>query len=142
MAAPGIIIDTNVLASGLRSRRGASFGLLSKLGNAEFTVVVTVPLVIEYEKTLRDPRVAVPFSADEVGRYRDYLCSVAEPRRVHFLWRPVLADQKDDMVLEAAVNGECRFIVTFNLAHFGGSERFGGAALSPRDLLARLGDTR
>ena len=46
------------------------------------------------------------------------------------------------MMLEAAVNGECRFIVTFNLAHFGGSERFGVVAISPRDLLAKLGDTR
>lgn len=26
---------------------------------------------------------------------------------VHFLWRPFLSDQKDDMVLEAAVNGQC-----------------------------------
>lgn len=142
MSTPRIIIDTNVLASGLRSRHGASFRLLSRLDNAEFTVVVTVPLVIEYEKTLRNPRVAIPFSADDVGRYLDYLCSVAEPRRVHFLWRPFLADQKDDMVLEAAVNGECRFIVTFNRAHFGGAERFGVAAISPRDLLAKLGDTR
>jgi hypothetical protein len=115
---------------------------LSRLGSAEFTVVLTVPLVIEYEKTLRNPRVGIPFSADEVGRYLDYLCRVAEPRRVHFLWRPFLADQKDDMVLEAAVNGECRFIVTSNLAHFGGARRFGVVAISPRDLLTKLGDTR
>ena len=142
MSTPKIIIDTNVLASGLRSRRGASFRLLSRLGSAEFTVVLTVPLVIEYEKTLRNPRVGVPFSADEVGRYLDYLCCVAEPRRVHFLWRPFLADQKDDMVLEAAVNGECHYIVTFNLAHFGGTGRFGVAAVLPRDLLTKLGDSR
>jgi hypothetical protein len=104
--------------------------------------VVTVPLVIEYDKTLRNPRGEVPFSADEVGRHLDYPCSVVEPRRVHFLWRLVLADQEDDMGLEAAVNGECRFIVTLNLAHFGGSERFGVAAVSPRDILIGLGDTR
>ena len=51
-------------------------------------------------------------------------------------------DQKDDMVLEAAVNGECRFIVTFNLSHFGGVERFGVTAISPRDLLLKLGEAQ
>ena len=112
------------------------------LGTTQITPVVTVPIVIEYEKTLCNPRVGIPFGADEVRRYLDYLCSVAEHRRVHFLWRPFLSDQKDDMVLEAAVNGECRFIVTFNLSHSGGIERFGIAAISPRDLLKRLGASR
>jgi hypothetical protein len=40
------------------------------------------------------------------------------------------------------VNGECRFIVTFNLAHFGGAGRFGVVAISARDLLTELGDNR
>ena len=33
----------------------------------------------------------------------DYLCSVAIPRPVFFLWRPALPNPKDDMVLELAV---------------------------------------
>jgi len=33
----------------------------------------------------------------------DYICSVAKHWKVFFLWRPLLKDLKDDMVLELAV---------------------------------------
>jgi len=137
-----VVIDTNVVASGLRSRTGASYRVLSMLGRKGFTPVVTVPLVIEYEKTLREPRVRVPFSPEEVGRYLDYFCSVSDCRIVHFLWRPFLSDQKDDMVLEAAVNGQCPVIVTFNVNDFLGADRFGVEAIRPRDFLIRIGELK
>jgi predicted nucleic acid-binding protein len=38
--------------------------------------------------------------------------------RLNFLWRPVLSDADDDMVLETAVNGQAKAIVTFNRRHF------------------------
>jgi predicted nucleic acid-binding protein len=82
----------------------------------------------------------VPFSREEVGRYLNYFCSVSDCRRVHFLWRPFLKDQKDDMVLEAAVNGQCRYIVTFNVDDFAGSNRFAIEAIRPRDFLIRIGE--
>lgn len=135
-----LVIDTNVIASGLRSRVGASFCLLSMLGREGFTPVVTVPLLIEYEKTLCDPRVGVPFSPQEIGRYLNYFCAVSDCRMVHFLWRPFLVDQKDDMVLEAAVNGECQYIVTYNLSDFSGADRFSVEAIRPRDFLIRIGE--
>lgn len=134
-----VVIDTNVIVSGLRSRAGASYRVLSLLGDKGFTPVVTVPLVVEYEQTLCEPRVKIQFSKEEIGRYIDYLCSVSECRKVHFLWRPLLSDQKDDMVLEAAVNGECQFIITYNTTDFKGSERFGVEAIRPRDFLVRIG---
>lgn len=34
----------------------------------------------------------------------DYVSATAVRQSVHFLWRPRLADVKDDVVLEAAVN--------------------------------------
>ena len=33
----------------------------------------------------------------------DYLCAVANGRKIFFLWRPLLPDPGDDMVLELAV---------------------------------------
>ncbi len=137
-----LVIDTNVVASGLRSRAGASYRVLSMLGRKRFTTVVTVPLVIEYEKTLCEPRLRVPFSPEEIGRYLNYICSVSDCRMVHFLWRPFLSDQKDDMVLEAAVNGQCRYIVTFNLNDFSGADRFGVEPIRPRDFLIRIGELK
>ena len=55
-----------------------------------------------------------------------------------FLWRPYLRDPTDDMVLEAAVAGGCKYIVTFNTKDFAGVERFGIRALWPGDFLKIL----
>jgi predicted nucleic acid-binding protein len=43
----------------------------------------------------------------------DYLCSVGHEQKIFFLWRPVLRDPDDEIVLETAVAGGCAFIVTF-----------------------------
>jgi len=101
--------------SGLRSTQGMSYRLLALLGGQLFRPVVTVPLVVEYEKSLCDPRIEVPFAKDEIRKYLNYVCSVSDCRKVYFLWRPFLRDAKDDMVLEAAVSGRCEYIITFNL---------------------------
>lgn len=132
-------LDSNVLVAGLRSRRGASFRLLELLGHGKFITVVSVPLVIEYEQALLAPEHRLFYSPEEVRRFIDYLCAASERQKVHFLWRPYLPDAGDDMVLEAAVAGRCRYIVTFNVRDFKGVRRFGIQALPPRDVLSLLG---
>ena len=132
-----IIIDTNVLVSALRSRAGWSFDLISRVGAGQFEHVVTVPLVMEYEDVLHRPgMVRVPGSA--VDDLLDYLCSTALRQRVHFLWRPKLADIKDDMVLEAAVNGQCHSIVTWNVRDFAAAAGLGIQVVSPDVFLRHL----
>ena len=137
-----MVIDTNVVASGLRSRRGASFRVLSMLGREGFVPIVTVPLVLAYEKALCDPRLAVPFRPQEIVTFLNYFCSVSDCRVVHFLWRPFLGDQKDDMVLEAAANGGCPFILTFNIKDFVGVDRFSIEAIPPAEFLLRMGELK
>jgi predicted nucleic acid-binding protein len=46
------VLDTNVLAAALRSRRGASFAILSELGKS-WTPLTSVPLILEYEAVAR-----------------------------------------------------------------------------------------
>ena len=48
----------------------------------------------------------------------DELCVLAEQVQIHFAWRPQLHDAADEMVLEAAVNGQADALVTFNLKDF------------------------
>lgn len=55
-----------------------------------------------------------------------------------FLWRPLLPDPKDDMVLEAAVNGGCNFVVTHNVSDFAGSQNLGVAAVTPAEFIGQL----
>ena len=137
-----VVLDSNVLVAGLRSRRGASFRVLTLVDGGAFVTVVTVPLVIEYERVLLDSRHAWPHRAGDVRAVLDYLCAVSEHKRVHFLWRPCLPDANDDMVLEAAVTGNCTHIVTFNVKDFVGCERFGVQALTPGAFLGKLGEKR
>jgi len=134
------VIDTNVLVSGLRSRAGTSFRLLSLLGSGKFVSCVSVPLAIEYEKALLGAVLDQGFTRAEIEGGVDYVCAASERLNVFFLWRPVLRDLKDDMLLELAVAGRCRYIVTFNLRHFIGIDQFGIQAIAPRDFLRRIGD--
>jgi PIN domain len=49
---PQIVLDTNVLVSGLRSKRGVSHQLLELVGAGLFEINLSVPLVLEYEEVL------------------------------------------------------------------------------------------
>ncbi len=136
-----IVIDTNVLVSALRSRLGASFVLLSRLELGQFQPVVTVPLLMEYADVLHRPGL-VPIATDAIDAVLDRVCAVSVRQPIYFLWRPRLRDPKDDMVLEAAVNGQAEFIVTHNGADFIDAPNFSIAVVTPAQLLHLLeGDT-
>ena len=128
-----------MLVAALRSNRGASYRLLRHLGTRGFEHVVSVPLVLEYEEVLKRPASDVPLSAADIDAVLDYMCASGRQQPIHFLWRPLLPDPRDDLVLEVAVNGECNAIVTFNARDFRGAERFGLAVLTLGALLATLG---
>ena len=66
--------------------------------------------------------------------------SVIEPVRLAYLWRPMLPDPQDDMVLETAVNGAADVIVTLNRRHFvAAAPMFAVTIASPAEALARVG---
>ncbi|HKI21043.1 MAG TPA: PIN domain-containing protein, partial [Isosphaeraceae bacterium] len=62
--------------------------------------------------------------------------------RIYYLWRPLLRDPKDDLVLELAVAANCEGIVTFNARDFAGVERFGLWVMTPSEFLVRMGENR
>ena len=132
-----IVIDTNVIVAGLRSRAGASFQLIDQISSKTFEPAVSVPLLMEYESVLLRNGM-VPVSAAQVNDLLDYICSVAHFQEIHYLWRPTLPDPKDDLVLELAVNAEAETIVTHNIRDFRGSEMFGVRVETPRQFLLRL----
>ena len=132
-----IVLDTNVIVAGLRSRRGAAFRVLSLVGTGAFTHCLSVPLLFEYEDVLKRPGV-VPLALDVVEDVLDGLCATADRRPLYFLWRPQLPDAADDLVLEIAVTGQCDTVVTFNQRHFVGSDQFGIRAQTPAEFLVAL----
>lgn len=133
-----VVLDTNVLVSALLSIRGASNRILGLVGRGEFSHFVSVPLALEYEATLRRMLPTDRFSAEDIGAMIDYLCQTGERQEIFFLWRPLLTDPGDDMILELAVAGMCSHIVTFNLTHFSGAASFGITVIRPADFLSLL----
>jgi putative PIN family toxin of toxin-antitoxin system len=138
-AMPRIVVDTSVLVAGLRSRRGAAFRLLNEVGKTRFEIALSVPLVLEYEDVLLRHAEDMGLAADDIDALLDYFCRVAHLQRIFFLWRPLLPDPKDDLVLEVAVAAECEAVVTYNLRHFAGAEQFGIQVLEPGPFLRDIG---
>ena len=138
MAGPRVVVDTNVLVAGLRSRRGVAFRLLSEVGKGRFEIALSVPLVLEYEDALLRPQVG-NLGQTDVDAVLDYFCKVAHLQQIFFLWRPLLPDPQDDMLLELAVAARCQAIITYNVRDFVGAEKFGISILEPGPFLSGLG---
>jgi predicted nucleic acid-binding protein len=132
-----VVLDTDVIVSGLRSRHGASFALLDHLEGGDFEVALSVPLVLEYEDVLLR-EVAGPLKPRDVRDFVDAICSLAHRQAIFFLWRPMLPDPKDDMIAELAVAADCAAIVTHNVRDFVGVGAFGIDVLTPAKMLHRL----
>jgi len=143
MSSCDVVLDTNVLIAGLRSRTGASFRLLALLGRRpEIQIHLSVPLVLEYESVAKRQAKELGLSEQDIEDVLDFLCSIAVRHEIFFLWRPVLRDSRDDMVLELAVAAGCESIVTYNKRDFEVAERFGIAVESARGFLRRIGELK
>jgi putative PIN family toxin of toxin-antitoxin system len=129
-----LVLDTAAMVAAIRSDTGASRRLLVAGLERRLTLLVSVPLMFEYQAVMTRPEhpYAAGLSAGDVGVLLDAIAAVAERIRPAFLWRPALRDPDDDMVLEAAVNGRADAIVTFNRRDFDAvAGLFGLAVLSP-----------
>jgi predicted nucleic acid-binding protein len=136
-----MVLDTDVMVAAIRSDTGASNLLLRAALARRCTPVVSVPLVIEYEAVMSraEHLAASGLTRGDVGVLIDGLVAVARHVRVDFLWRPQLRDPADDMVLETAVNGGGRMLVTFNRRDFrAGATRFDLEIKAPREALEIL----
>jgi putative PIN family toxin of toxin-antitoxin system len=130
-----------VVVAAMRSPTGASAAIVRLARHAGVTLLVSVALALEYESVCYRPehRLAAGLSEDEVNVFVDAIVALAEPVAVHFLWRPQLRDPSDEMVLEAAINGEADALVTFNAKDFGAVPgRFGVDLLLPREVMTRM----
>jgi len=142
MRQPKIVIDTNVLISALRSKRGAAYLLFMLIGKGKFELNISVPLVLEYEDVAKRLIREIPLSEHDIDAILNYLCKEGKHRKIYYLWRPFLKDPNDDMILELAVTAGCDFIVTYNEKDFGGVDQFGIKVLNPGQFLRKIGELK
>ncbi len=135
-----MVLDTDVVVAAMRSPRGASAELLRRVDEGKAVMVLTVALALEYEAicTLAEHRLASGLSAADTALYVDGLIALAKPVKAYFRWRPQLRDPGDELVLEAAVNGQANCIVTFNESHLREARVFGIEVIRPGEALRRI----
>lgn len=134
------MLDTSVLVAAARSRNGASFQLISMLPSSDFEIAVTVALYTEWQAVLtRAEHLPPGATVNEAVDFVRYLASMAHQQDVYFLWRPLLRDPDDDMVVECAVASGSTIIVTHNVRDFATAASLNISAVTPRDFLRMLG---
>jgi putative PIN family toxin of toxin-antitoxin system len=136
-----LVLDTVIVVAAIRSNLGASNRLLLAALDRRFTLLVSTPLLLEYEAVLTRPEhlAASDLAISDVQILLDAVTAVAAPVRLSFRWRPAVRDANDDMVFETAVNGQADAIVTFNQKDFAmTAKRFSLALLPPAEALSLL----
>jgi len=133
-----IILDTNILFSGLYSSKGASFKVLKLIESKIIKPVISTTLLFEYEDILRRKQEELILSNSEIDSILDNICGFSSFQKIYFLWRPCLKDPKDDHVLEVAVASKTKVIITYNHKDFIGADKFGVKVISPKTLLETL----
>jgi len=123
-----IVLDTNVLVSGLLSPFGPPAEIVRMVSSGELTLCLDARLLSEYADVLRRPK--FQFAEDHVAALleqveHDGLLVAPGP-----LPHP-LPDPDDEPFLAVAIAGNAECLVTGNLGHFPVELRQGVRVLSP-----------
>ena len=135
------VLDTDVIVAAMRSPGGASAALLGTALDRRLTMLASVPLFFEYEAKCTSPIhwTAAGLTQQQANIFVNGLAALIEPVETHYLWRPMLRDPNDEMVLEVAVNGRADAIVTFNLRDYGVVPKaFNVEVLTPSSAIRRM----
>lgn len=128
-----IVLDTNVLVSGLLTPFGPCGEIVRMLSSGEVTLSLDARTLIEYQEVLDRPK--FKFDKDKVAALLDHI----EHRGVTVASSPLrqpLPDIDDEPFLEVAIAARAICIVTGNQVHFPTELCQGVMVLSPSDFLA------
>jgi putative PIN family toxin of toxin-antitoxin system len=134
-----IVIDTNVIVSGLRSKRGAAYKLLTMLNDNRWQINISTALIMEYEEVLKREQINLGLSIQDIDDIIDAICHIANHKDIFYMWRPAAHDPDDDFLIDLAVAAESVFLITYNPKDFKNIEQFGIKAVCPKEFLQRMG---
>lgn len=132
-----VVVDANVIYSAIRSSLGSSHVLLAAMAEGKVPFAISAALVFEYEDVLKRSEDQIVFTEAEIDQFLDSIVALGTKHSSYFLWRPLLKDPKDDMVLELAVVSESDRIITHNTKDFKGSTKLGVKAVTPIEYLKK-----
>ncbi len=126
-----VVVDTNVLVSGLLSAFGPPSRILDLLLTGDLQLAYDDRIRIEYHQVLACPRFG--FDANEIAKVLDYLFG----NGIAVTARPLavgLSDFSDAPFLEVAVELSVP-LITGNVKHFPEPQRYSVSIFSPVDFL-------
>jgi predicted nucleic acid-binding protein len=139
-----LVLDTDVVLSGLRSTSGASRVLLHGIEAGIITPLVSVAMVIEYEAVLKrtENLEAARVDAAEIDLFLDALIGFADHVVPYFAYRPSIRDPNDEIFVAAAKNGGADALVSFNVTDYLPADNLASSlglrVCRPADILRRL----
>jgi predicted nucleic acid-binding protein len=142
-----LMLDTDVLRSGLQSADGASRLLLCGVAEGSFVPLVTVAIILEYEAVLLRPEslTATGMTTRDVVVFLDKFLDFSEQVTVTRLHRPSIQDPSDEIFVDALKNGGGEAIVTFNRRDYLDADlrkasrgKMPVPIMAPREALRRL----
>lgn len=136
-----IVLDTNVLVASLRSRRGASYRIVSLIGTGVFRSHVSVALALEYEEVLKRTGLISALTEGEVDKFLNYILQFSNLVPSVYPTRPSLSDPDDELVLDLAI--QCGgTILTYNKRDFVEARKRNILVLTPAEFLESLRQTK
>jgi len=115
-----VVLDTDVVLSGLTSPAGASRLMLIAAWEGAIVPLASVAIMLEYEAVLKRPEhlLRMRLETDDIDRLLDNWAALVEPVVPHFSYRPSIRDPNDEMFVETAINGRAEALITFNVGDY------------------------
>ena len=127
-----VVLDTNVLISGMLSPFGSCGELIRMLTSGVFILCVDARILLEYDEVLRRPKFDI--APAKVDIIMEYIKNHSEVHATVPLDTP-LPDEDDCLFLEVALSSHASCLVTGNLKHFPKKYQGGISVLSPKGFL-------
>ncbi|MBN1672991.1 MAG: putative toxin-antitoxin system toxin component, PIN family [Kiritimatiellae bacterium] len=128
-----IVLDTNVVVSGLLSPFGNPAEILRMVSSGELRLCFDARILSEYREVLHRPK--FQFDRSRIHALLDQIEHCGQTVAPNPLPQS-LPDPDDDPFLEAAIAGKVKCLVTGNMGHFPANMRSRVRVLSPAKFLA------
>ncbi len=120
-----VVIDTNILVSAIMSPDNACRRVLRMAFEGGIIPIVGTSLYLEYEDVMARDDVFVGRSPLDVGArmaFLDDVLSVSQWVDIHYLWSRNSRNEGDAHILELAVAGQARYVISQAIKDFRFSE--------------------
>ena len=127
-----IVLDTNVLVSGLLTPFGPSGKIFRMVSAGELILNIDARILSEYQEVLHRPKFKfnkdhISILLDFIKLYGQFVSSLPLKNR--------LPDPDDEPFLEVAIAGKVRSLITGNIVHYPPSSREDIKIFSPSEFL-------